>query len=74
VVGGTMNSLGNFAAMLNPLIVSYSVVWFGSWNMPLYIMGALFLVGALCWAVIDPTQPVFAEDRRAVAMEAAAQA
>jgi MFS family permease len=74
VVGGTMNSLGNFAAMLNPLIVSYSVVWFGSWNMPLYIMGALFLVGAICWAVIDPTQPVFAEDRRAVAMEAAAQA
>ena len=40
VVGATMNSLGNLAAMLNPLIVAYSVQWFGSWNVPLYLMGA----------------------------------
>jgi len=61
VVGATMNSVGNLAAMLNPLIVAYSVTWFGSWNMPLYLMGALFLLGALCWAAIDPRQPVFAD-------------
>jgi hypothetical protein len=24
-------------------------------------MGVLFLIGALCWAVIDPTRPVFEE-------------
>jgi hypothetical protein len=24
-------------------------------------MGALFLVGTVCWTLIDPTQPVFAE-------------
>ena len=61
VVGATMNSVGNLAAMLNPLIVAYSVQWFGSWNLPLYIMGALFLVGAACWTLIDPAEPVFAE-------------
>ena len=61
VVGATMNSVGNLAAMLNPLIVAYSVQWFGSWNLPLYIMGALFLVGTACWTFIDPAQPVFAE-------------
>jgi MFS family permease len=61
VVGATMNSVGNLAAMLNPLIVAYSVQWFGSWNLPLYIMGALFLVGTACWTLIDPTEPVFAE-------------
>ncbi len=61
VVGATMNSMGNLAAMLNPLIVAYSVQWFGSWNLPLYLMGALFLVGALCWTVIDPARPVFDE-------------
>jgi MFS transporter, ACS family, glucarate transporter len=60
VVGGTMNSVGNLVAMLNPLIVAYSVQWFGSWDLPLYVMGALFLVGAACWGVIDPRQPVFA--------------
>jgi MFS family permease len=62
VVGATMNSVGNLAAMLNPLIVAYSVQWFGSWNLPLYLMGALFLVGALCWTVVHPEEPVFGED------------
>jgi MFS transporter, ACS family, glucarate transporter len=61
VVGATMNSVGNLAAMLNPLIVAYSVQWFGSWNLPLYLMGALFLFGAVCWTFVDPTRPVFEE-------------
>jgi len=61
VVGATMNSAGNLAAMLNPLIVAYSVQWFGNWNLPLYLMGALFLVGAGCWTLVDPARPVFEE-------------
>ena len=61
VVGATMNSVGNLAAMLNPLIVAYSVQWFGNWNLPLHLMGVLFLVGAVCWMLVDPTQPVFDE-------------
>jgi ACS family glucarate transporter-like MFS transporter len=61
VVGATMNSVGNLAAMLNPLIVAYSVTWFGSWNFPLYLMGALFLLGAGCWTVVDPGRPIFSE-------------
>ena len=59
VVGATMNSTGNLAAMLNPLIVAYSVQWFGNWNVPLYLMGGLFLVGAFCWTLVDPARPVF---------------
>jgi MFS family permease len=61
VVGATMNSVGNLAAMLNPLIVAYSVQWFGSWNLPLYLMGVLFLLGAFCWTMVHPEEPVFAE-------------
>ena len=61
VVGATMNSVGNLAAMLNPLIVAYSVQWFSNWNLPLYLMGGLFLVGAVCWMLVDPAQPVFGE-------------
>jgi hypothetical protein len=56
-----MNSVGKLAAMHNPLIVAYSVQWLGSWNMPLYLMGALFLLGAACWMAVDPTRPVFDE-------------
>ena len=58
--GATMNSLGNLAAMLNPLIVAYSVEWFGSWDCTAVVMGVLFLVGAACWTVVDPGRPVFA--------------
>jgi sugar phosphate permease len=61
VVGATMNSVGNLAAMLNPLIVAYSVQWFNNWNLPLFLMGGLFLLGALCWLLVDPEQPVFGE-------------
>jgi ACS family glucarate transporter-like MFS transporter len=61
VVGAAMNSAGNLAAMLNPLIVAYSVQWFGNWNLPLYLMGVLFLVGAGCWTLVDPARPVFGE-------------
>ena len=62
VVGATMNSVGNLAAMLNPLIVAYSVQWFGNWNLPLHLMGVLFLVGAglLDWSSIRQ-RPVFDE-------------
>ena len=66
VVGGTMNSIGNLVAMLNPLIVAYSVEWFRSWDVPLYIMGGLFLLGAGCWTIIDPRRPVFGADPQTV--------
>ena len=65
VVGGTMNSIGNLVAMLNPLIVAYSVAWFANWDLPLYVMGALFLVGAGCWAALDPSRTVFEERTQA---------
>ena len=61
VAGAMMNSIGNLAAMLNPLIVAYSVQWFHSWNVPLYLMGVLFMVGAVCWGIVDPQQPIFEE-------------
>jgi hypothetical protein len=57
-----MNSIGNLVAMLNPLIVAYSVEWFASRDVPLYVMGGLFLMGAVCWMIIDPRRPVFGAD------------
>jgi hypothetical protein len=29
-------------------------------------MGSLFLLGAACWAVVDPRRPVFAEERTVI--------
>jgi ACS family glucarate transporter-like MFS transporter len=58
-VGATMNTSGQIAAILSAPIVGYSVKWFGDWNMPFWLLGGLFLVGAVCWLFIDPKVPVF---------------
>ena len=31
------------------------------WNVPLYVMGVLFVIGAACWVIVDPERPVFDE-------------
>ena len=58
-VSATMNTAGQIAAMASAPIVGYSVKWFGDWNMPFWLLGGLFLVGATCWVFIDPHKPVF---------------
>jgi MFS transporter, ACS family, glucarate transporter len=63
VVGATMNTAGQIAALLSAPIVGYSVKWFGNWNVPFWILSGLFLVGAVCWLLIDPTRPLFAQER-----------
>jgi ACS family glucarate transporter-like MFS transporter len=61
VVGATMNTAGQVGTIISPLVVAKSVTWFNDWNFPLYLLGGLFVVGALCWLFIDPRRPVFAE-------------
>ena len=59
VVSATMNTAGQIGSIVSPLVVAYSVKWFANWNLPLYLLAGLFLVGAACWLVIDPEKPVF---------------
>jgi ACS family glucarate transporter-like MFS transporter len=60
-VGATMNTSGQIAAIASQPIIGYSVAWFGNWNVPFWLLGGLFLIGAACWLAIDPTRPVFEE-------------
>jgi MFS transporter, ACS family, glucarate transporter len=55
-LSGTMNTSGQIGGVLSPMIVGLCVQWFGSWSAPLYFTAALYLVGALCWAWIDPSR------------------
>jgi ACS family glucarate transporter-like MFS transporter len=59
VVSAAMNTSGQVAGILSPILLAYIVDRFGSWNAPLYIVGILFLVGAGCWCAIDPRKPIF---------------
>ena len=54
-----MNTSGQIAAIVMPLIVGYSLKLFGNWNVPFYLLAGLYVMGALCWMFIDPKKPVF---------------
>lgn len=58
VVSATMNTAGQVGSLLCPLIVAYTLKWFNNWDISLFIMSALFFIGALCWGVIDPRKRV----------------
>ena len=61
VVGATMNTAGQVGSLLCPLVVAYTLKWFGSWNVSIYTMAVIFVCGALAWKVIDPTHRVTAD-------------
>jgi MFS family permease len=56
VVGATMNTAGQVAGFLSPLVTGYIVQYYGNWNAPLYITGFLYLFGAMFWLGINPKQ------------------
>ena len=62
VVGAVMNTSGQVASLLIPLVVGYSVQWFNNWDIPIYMLACMFLGGTFCWLLIDPDKPVFDDD------------
>jgi MFS family permease len=59
VVSAMMNTAGNASSIFSPIVAIYAKNHFGGWNAPLYVIGALFLIGAVCWCLIDPLDRVF---------------
>jgi MFS family permease len=56
VVSGAMNTAGQVGSLLCPVVVAYALKWYGSWNLSITLMGALFLVGAVAWGAVDPSE------------------
>ncbi len=59
VVSATMNTVGQIGSVLSPLMVTFLLKRFGDWNLPLFVMGELFLVGAACWGLVNPHNRIF---------------
>ena len=57
LVAGCMNTAGQVGAVLSPVILPY----FANPAVPLCIAGGLYLVGAACWLLVDPTRPIVLE-------------
>lgn len=58
-VFSTMNMCGNIGAMLFPVTAGWMVDQTGNWNLILYFFAAIMAVDAVCWAILNPKEPLF---------------
>jgi MFS family permease len=56
VVSGAMNTFGNLGGAMSPIVVGWCLVWWSSWNAPLYTVAAMYSAAALCWLGVDATE------------------
>jgi MFS family permease len=57
-VSGSMNMMGNLAGFVAPVIGGKIRDAGYDWNIFLYSMAAVYLLGGLCWPFIDPVTPI----------------
>jgi len=58
-LSGSMNMMGNMAGFAAPTVTGYVLRWTnGDWNVNLYLMAGVYLLGTLCWPFIDPVTPL----------------
>jgi ACS family D-galactonate transporter-like MFS transporter len=53
-VNATMNMIGNLGAWLLPIAVPWLLARFGNWDAVLLVFGALHVIGALFWLLLEP--------------------
>jgi len=59
LVISVMNMCGNVGAGLFPLAVGYLVNRTGRWDLVLPLFAVIFAIDAVCWALLNPTRPLF---------------
>jgi MFS family permease len=58
-VSGAMNMVGNIGGAMAPLAIGYMLAWSHSnWNLTFYISAAVYAMGILFWAFLDPVTPI----------------
>jgi MFS transporter, ACS family, glucarate transporter len=61
-VSGAMNMMGSIAGASSVTVVGYLLAWTsGNWTLTFYISAGIYLVGALCWLMLDSHTPVTKE-------------
>ncbi len=53
-ITGAMNTLGNLGGAISPLVVGYSVQWWGSWSTPLVITAGVYALGGVLTILSNP--------------------
>ncbi len=61
-VFSTMNMFGNLGAALFPVTAGWLVARTNNWNLILFLFAGVMAIDALCWALLNPRQPLFEID------------
>lgn len=58
-LSGSMNMMGNLAGGTAPAVTAYLLsAMNNNWVIPIYVMAAIYLIGVVCWLMIDPVTPL----------------
>jgi cyanate permease len=57
-VTACMNTFANIGGAIGPLVMGYSVQWFGSWSIPLLITSAVYVCGGVFALLVNPGKPL----------------
>ena len=61
---GVAYLFGNLGGAASPIVVGIALERWNSWQAPLVSVAVLYVVSALCWLAIDPTQRIEAVEGR----------
>lgn len=62
VVFATMNMCGNFGAAISTFAAGAVVQQTGSWDIALFLFAVIFIVDAVCWALLNPKGTLFDDE------------
>ncbi len=54
ILSAAMNTTGQVGSIVSPIVTAWVVTQFASWQAPLLIMGGLYFLSAVLWALVDP--------------------
>jgi ACS family glucarate transporter-like MFS transporter len=54
VLSASMNTTGQIGSIVSPVVTGWAVTHFSSWQMPLVVMGLLYVLSAILWMLVDP--------------------
>ncbi len=54
----TMNMMGNVGGFISPIVCGYVVKSTGNWNVAFYATAVAYLLGSVCWLIMDPVTPL----------------
>lgn len=71
---GAVNMTGNLAVAACPILVGFLFQWTANWNVVLILFAAIYLCGAICWALVDTRWVIFDRAQRTAQADSPAAA